>query len=83
MGFRLLAPDVVQVVGHDVLETHFRTEAQELLVEAVLRRKAVILELQEEAVRSEDVAVLAREAARRLPVVHLEGLGDLAAQAGG
>ena len=42
----------------------------------------MILQLQEEVVRGEDVAVLAGELARQLPVVDLESLGDLAAEAG-
>ncbi len=63
-------------------EADLRAQTEELLVEAVLRGKAVVLELQEEAVRAEDVAILAGKAAGRLPVVDFEGLGDLAAQAG-
>ena len=48
----------------------------------LLLRDPVVLQLQEEPVLAEDVAVLAGEPAGQLPVVHLEGLGDLAAEAG-
>ena len=78
----LVLADVVQVVGDDERQAGLRREAQELLVEPALLGEAVVLELQEEAVLAEDVAVLAGDLARLLPVVHLERLGDLAAKAG-
>ena len=56
-------------------------EAQQLLVEPALLGEAVVLELEEEAVLAEDVAVLAGDVAGQLPVVDLERLGDLAAEA--
>ena len=56
-------------------------EPDELLVEPPLLGQAVVLELEEEPVLAEDVAVLARDVPGELPVVHLERLGDLAAEA--
>ena len=58
-----------------------RREAEELLVEPALVGHAVVLELEEEAVLAEDVAVLAGEVAGELPVLDLERLGDLAGEA--
>ena len=78
----LVRPDVVEVVGDDQRQADLRGEAQELLVEAALLGQAVVLELQEEAVLAEDVAVAAGDRPGELPVVDLEGLGDLAAEAG-
>jgi hypothetical protein len=42
----------------------------------------VLLELEVEAVLAEDLAVLTGDLARQVPVVDLEGLRDLAAEAG-
>ena len=81
LGLRLV--DVVEVVRHDEREAGLRRQAQELLVEAGLLGDAVVLQLQEEVALPEDVAVLAGQAAGRLPVVDLERLRDLAAEAGG
>ena len=50
---------------------------------APLLGDAVVLELEEEVVLAEDVAVLAGEPARALPVVDLERPRDLAAEARG
>ncbi len=83
MGLRLPPPDIVQVVGDDMPEANLGPESQQLLVEAVLLSQAMILQLEEETVRPEDVAVLAGQLASQLPVVDLERLGDLAAKAGG
>ena len=83
MGVGLRLVDVVEVVGHDEREAGLRRQAQELLVEARLLGDPVVLELQEEVALAEDVAVLAGQAAGRLPVVDLERLRDLAAEAGG
>ena len=47
-------------------------EPQQLLVQPALLGQAVVLELEEEAVLAEDVAVLAGEPAGELPVVDLE-----------
>ncbi len=77
----LVLADVVEVVGHDERQAGLRREAEQLLVEPPLVRHAVVLELQVEAVLAEDVAVLAGEVARQLPVLDLERLGDLARQA--
>ena len=77
----LLLADVVQVVGDDQREADLRGEAEQLLVEPALLREAVVLELQEEAVLAEDVLVLAGDVAGQLPVLDLERLGDLAAEA--
>src|SRR5439155_9506262 len=51
-------------------------------VEPPLDRKAVVLELEEEAARAEDLAVLAGDAAGEVPVFDLEGARDLAVEAG-
>ena len=81
---RLVLPlvDVVEVVGDDQRQAGLGREPEELLVEPALLGDAVVLELEEEAVLAQDVAVLAGELARELPVLHLERLGDLAAEAG-
>ena len=74
---------VVEVVGHHQREPHLGREPQELLVEAPLLGDAVVLELEEEAVGAQDVAVVAGDLAREVPVLGLERLGDLAAEARG
>ena len=58
-------------------------QPDQLLVQPLLLGHAVVLELEEEAVLAEDLAVLARDLPGELPVVHFERLGDLAAQARG
>ncbi len=80
--FRLLLSDVVEVVGHDERQPDLRAKAQELAVEPLLFREAVVLELQEEVALAEDLAVLAGRLARPFPVLHLQRLGHLAAEAG-
>ncbi len=71
---RRLGPmNVVQVVRDDEGQAHLRCEPKELLVQSPLLGQAVILELEEEAVRPEDVAVLARDAPGEVPVLDLEG----------
>ena len=77
----LVLADVVEVVGDDQRQPGLRGEPEELLVEPPLLGQSVVLELEEEPVLAEDVAVLAGDAAGELPVVDLERLGDLAAQA--
>ena len=79
----LLAMDVVEVVGHDQRQPDLGRQPQQLLVEPALLGDAVVLELEEEAVLAEDVAVLTGDLAGELPVLDLERLGDLAAEAGG
>ena len=79
----LVLANVVQVVGHDERQSRLWGEAQQLFVEPALFRQAVVLELQEEAILAEDVAVFAGELAGQLPVVGFERLRDLAAKAGG
>ena len=83
MRLGLVLANVVQVVGHDERQSRLRGEAQQLFVEPALFRQAVVLQLQEEAILAEDVAVLAGELAGQLPVVGFERLRDLAAEAGG
>ena len=83
VGLGLGLVDVVEVVGHDERQAGLRRQAEELLVEAALLGQAVVLELEEEVVLAEDVAVLAGQPPGELPVVDLERLGDLAAEAGG
>ena len=78
----LVGPDVVEVVGHDQRQARLRRQAQQLLVEPPLLGQAVILQLEEEAVLAEDVAVLAGQVAGELPVLGLERPGDLAGEAG-
>ena len=73
--------DVVEVVGDDERKPGLGCETQELLVEPALLRDPVVLELEEEPVLAEDVPVLAGELPGQLPVVNLERLGDLAAEA--
>ena len=82
MGLVLLAADVVQVVGDDERQVQLGGETQELLVEPALLGEAVVLELEEEAVPPEDVAVLAGDRPREVPVLDLEGPRDLAVEAG-
>ena len=81
VGLRLV--DVVEVVRHDEREAGLRRQAEELRVEAGLLGDPVVLELQEEVARAEDVAVLAGQGPGQLPVVDLERLRDLPAEAGG
>ncbi len=83
VGLVLVLAHVVQVVGDDERGARLGRQAQQLGVQGALLRQAVVLQLQVEAVRAEDVAVLAGDPAGEVPVVHLERLGDLAAQAGG
>ena len=59
--------DVVEVVRDDERQADLRRQAEELLVEPALLGQAVVLELEEEAVRAEDVAVLAGQLAGRAP----------------
>ena len=82
VGLGLGLVDVVEVVGHDQRQAGLRREPEELLVEPALLGQAVVLELEEEAVLAEDVAVLAGEVAGELPVVGLERPRDLAAETG-
>ena len=77
----LVLAHVVEVVGHDERQPDLGRQLDQLLVEPALLGQAVVLELEEEPVLAEDVAVLAGDLAGELPVVDLEGLGDLAAQA--
>ena len=65
--------DVVEVVRDDERQADLRGEPEELLVEAALLGQAVVLELEEEAVRAEDVAVLAGDGPGEVPVLDLEG----------
>ena len=76
MRGRLLAMDVVQVVGDDQREAGLGREPKQLVVEAALLGEAVVLELEEEPVAAEDVAVLARDPPGALPVVGLERARD-------
>ena len=77
----LLAMDVVEVVGHDQRQPDLGREPEQLLVEPVLLGHPVVLQLQEEPVLAEDVAVVAGDLAGEVPVLRLERLGDLAAEA--
>ena len=79
---RLGPVDVVEVVRRDEREPDLGTESHELLVERTLLRQAVVLDLEVEAVRPEDVRVAARELPGRGPVVVLECARDLTVQAG-
>ena len=81
VGLVLLPPDVVQVVRDDERQVQLGREAEELLVEPALLREAVVLELEEEAVLPEDVAVLAGDRPGEVPVLDLQGPRDLAVEA--
>ncbi len=83
VGLGLLLADVVQVVRDDEGQAGLRGQPEELLVEPALVRQAVVLQLEVEPVLAEDVAVLPGHLPGQLPVLDLERLGDLAAQAGG
>src|SRR5688572_2842583 len=72
----------MQVIGDGQWQAHLGGQAQELLVEPALFGQAVLLELEVEVVRTEDVAVASGDRAGEVPVVDLERLGDLAAEAG-
>ena len=78
----LLGSDVVQVVGDDQWQPRVAGQLQQLAVQPGLLGQPVVLELEVEAVRAEDVAVLAGDLAGELAVVDLQRLGDLAAQTG-
>jgi len=82
LGRRLAAMDVVEVVGDDERQSHLGGEPQELLVEPALLGQAVILELEVEAIRPQDVAVLAGDGPGKVPVLDLERPGNLAVEAG-
>ena len=82
VGVGLDLVDVVEVVRHDERQARLRGEPQELLVEHLLLGHAVVLELEEEVARAEDLAVLAGDVASEVPVVDLERPRDLAAEAG-
>ena len=82
VGLGLGLVDVVQVVGHDERQAGLGREPQQLLVEPALLGQPVVLELEEEAVLAEDVAVLAGQLPGELPVVDLERPRDLAAETG-
>ena len=77
----LVLADVVQVVRDDERQAGLRRQPEELLVQPALLGQAVVLELEVEALRAEDVAVLAGQVAGQLPVVGLERPRDLAAEA--
>ena len=62
---------VVEVVRQHERESNFGAELEELLVQSLLFREAVILHLQVEALLAEDVAVAPRKRTRMLPVVNL------------
>ena len=81
VGLGLVLAHVVQVVGDDEREADLGRQPDQLLVEPLLFGHAVVLELEEEAVLAEDVAVLPGHLSGELPVVDLERLRDLAAQA--
>ncbi len=78
----LLPADVVQVVGDDEIEPDFGGEAEQLGVQGPLVGQAVVLQLEEEAIFAEDLAVHAGGLARQVPVVDFERLGHLAAETG-
>ena len=79
----LLRVDVVEVVGDDQRQAGLGREPQQLLVELALLGDLVVLELEEEPPLAQDVLVLLGERPGQLPVVHLERLGHLAAEARG
>ncbi len=78
----LVLADIVQVVGHNERQAGLRRQPHELLVQPPLLGQPVVLELEEEPIRPEDVAVLAREPARSVPLVDLERARDLAVETG-
>ena len=80
VGLRLV--DVMEVVRHDQGQPDLRSEPEQLLVQPPLLGQPVVLQLQEEAIRPEDVRVLTGQPTSALPVVDLEGPGDLAVEAG-
>ena len=63
----LVLADVVEVVGDDQRQPGLGGEPEQLLVEPPLLGQAVVLELEEEAVLAEDVAVLAGDGRGRAP----------------
>ncbi len=79
----LLAPDIVQVVGHDDVEPDLFAQLDQLGVERQLLGHTVVHHLEVETLPAEEVPVEAGRLARQVPVVHLERLGYLTAQAGG
>ena len=67
VGLGLALVHVVEVVRHDERQAGLRRQPDELLVEPALLGEAVVLELEEEPVGAEDVAVLAGEPAGVAP----------------
>ena len=82
MGLGLRTVDVVEVVGGDERKADLGRQAEELLVEAALLGEAVVLQLEEEVARPQDLGVATGGGARLLPVVGGEGAGDLPVEAG-
>src|SRR5205814_10240579 len=80
LGGALCLVDVVEIVRDEERDAGLRGEAKELLVEDLLLRHAVVLQLEEEVARTEDVPVFGRELAGRVPVLDLERPRDLAAE---
>ena len=80
---RLALVHVVQVVGGDQRQADLGRQAAKLFEQAPLLGQAVVLDLEEEVARAEDVAVVAGQAARQLPVLDLQRPWDLAVEAGG
>ena len=83
VGLVLGPANVVEVVGDDQREVQLGGETEQLLVEPPLLGQAVVLQLEEEPVFSEDLRVAARDRAREVPVLDLQGARDLAVEAGG
>src|SRR6266576_605243 len=74
---------VVAVVGREQRDAEVARELDELRVDAILLREAVVLELDEERVTPEDRLEASHEIARAVVVVGKQGLGDGTAEATG
>ena len=83
MGARVVAAEVVRVVGGDERESGFFGEAVDEGEEGLVFIETVVLEFEEEVVLAEEVGVFVGEAAGFVVAVGEEGFVDVAAKASG
>ncbi len=83
VGGYVVVGEVVHVVAGDGAEAELGGQVGEFGIQPALLGQAVILELDEEAVRAEDAEVVLGDGAGGRAVAAQQGLGDFAAEAGG
>ena len=82
LGGRILAAQIVGVVGHHQGQAGFPGQAQQQRVDPPLLRDAVVLQLQVKALRAEDPAVFQRGLLRAVVIAGAQSAGDRPGQAG-